>query len=100
MKPKPCESITHEEFDLLWQRLNGQLADQGDVPNLFTDGSPCDQFTGCVNRARMRLSQRTGISFEDHDLVEIVRGMQEISHHCAFQAANYLVQHHCPTVPA
>lgn len=90
---KPYEPITHEEFDLLWLRLNGQLADQGDVPNLFLDGSPCDQFTGCVNRARQRLSERTGISYEDHDLLEIVRGMEEISQRCAYQAANYVLSH-------
>ena len=93
---KKFEPITKEEFDLLWLRLNGQLADQGDVPNLFIDGSPCDQLYDCVTRARLRLAQRTGICFEDHDLLELISGLEEIGRLCAFQAANYLLRQHCP----
>lgn len=92
----PTEPITQEEFDLLWLRLNGQLTDQSGVPDLFADGSPCDRLYDSVTRARLRLSQRTGISFEDRDLLEIIHSLEEISCRCAFQAANYLVRQRCP----
>ena len=84
--------ITQEEFETLWLRINGQLTDQGDVPNLFTDGSPCDVLYSRVTAARERLAHRTGISFEDHDLLDIITSLEEIARRCAFHAAEYLTQ--------
>lgn len=92
---KQDNAISQEEFDILWLRLNGQLIDQGDVPNLFTEGSPCDKLYDAVIRARLSLAQRTGINFEDHDLLEIMACLEEIGRHCAFHASNFLLQRHC-----
>lgn len=80
--------ISKEEFDTLWLRLNGQISDQGDVPNLFAEGEPCDVLYGQVTNARLRLAQRTGIDFEDHDLMEIIQSLEEIGRLCAFAAVS------------
>lgn len=93
---KPTEPITQEEFDLLWLRLNGQLIDQDGVPNLFAGGSPCDRLYAQVTSARLRLAQRTGISFEDHDLLDIISGLEEIGRRCAFRAADCLLRRRRP----
>lgn len=82
--------ITIEEFDILWLRLHGQLVDQGDVPNLFADGSPCDRLYQQMTDARLRLAKRIGISFEDHDLLEIIHALEEIARLCALGAVEYL----------
>lgn len=94
---KQEQPISQEEFDLLWMRLNGQHVDQGDVPNLFADGSPCDRLYDCATRARLRLAQRTGIDFEDHDLLDLISSLEEIGHQCAFQAAIYLLRRRRPS---
>lgn len=93
---KQTEPITQEEFGLLWLRLNGQLTEQGGVPNLFAEGAACDRLYDCVTRARLRLMQRTGLDFEDQDLLDIIHGLEEIGRRCAFQAADYLLRQRCP----
>lgn len=92
----PDAPITQEEFDLLWLRLNGQLTGQGGVPDLFAEGAACDRLYAQVTAARERLTRRTGISFEDHDLLDIIRGLEEIGRLCAFQAADCLIRQHRP----
>lgn len=92
---KQTEPITQEEFDLLWLQLNGQLTGQGGVPDLFADGAPCDRLYAQVTAARERLARRTGISFEDHDLLDIIRGLEEIGRRCALQAADCLLRRRC-----
>lgn len=82
--------LTPEELDTLWARINGHLTDQGDVPNEFTDGAPCDILYGAVCDARERLSQRTGIDFEDRDVLAIVEALEEIGRRCAFRMVEYL----------
>lgn len=90
------DPLTQEEFDLLWLRLNGQLTDQGGVPNLFAAGCPCDRLYAQVTDARLRLARRAGISFEDPDLLDIVSGLEEIGRLCAFQAADCLLRRRRP----
>lgn len=97
---KPAEPLTKEEFDMLWLQLNGQLTDQGGVPDLFADGSACDRLYAQVTAARERLAQRTGISFEDHDLLDIISGLEEIGRRCAFQAADCLLRRRHWGIPA
>lgn len=82
--------ITVEEFDTLWLRLNGQLTDQGDIPNLFADGAPCALLYQQVTDARLRLSEHAGIGFEDYDLLEIIQALEEIARLCALGAVEYL----------
>lgn len=93
---KQTEPITQEEFDLLWLRVNGQLTEQGGVPNLFAEDAACDRLYEAVTRARLRLVSRTGIDFEDSDLLDIIRGLEEIGRLCAFQAADCLIRQRCP----
>lgn len=59
------------------------------IENEFADGKPCAQLYGRVNDARLRLSERTGISFEDHDVLEIIQSMEEIAKICALKMFDY-----------
>ena len=49
------------------------------VENEFADGKPCSELYGRVNDARLRLAERTGIDFEDRDVMEIVESLEEIA---------------------
>ena len=89
--------LTPEELETLWLRINGQCVDQRDAPNEFTDGAPCDILYGKVYDARERLSQRTGIDFEDRDVLEIIECLEEIGRRCAFRMVKYLLEK-LPTV--
>lgn len=82
--------LTPEQLETLWLRINGQRVDQGDVPNEFADGAPCDILYGKVCDARERLSQRTDIDFEDRDVLEIIESLEEIGRRCAFRMVEYL----------
>ena len=82
--------LTPEELETLWLRINGHLVDQGDVPNEFADGAPCDLLYGMVCDARERLSERTGIDFEDRDVLAIIEALEEIGRRCAFSMVEYL----------
>lgn len=84
--------LTPEELETLWLRINGHLADQGDVPNEFADGAPCDVLYGRVCDARLRLSERTGIDFEDRDVLEIIESLEKIGERCAFRMVEYLAE--------
>lgn len=95
MEPQTTDSgspfrLTPEELKTLWLRINGHLVDQGDVPNEFADGAPCDMLYGAVCDARERLSERTGIDFEDRDVLAIIESLEEIGRRCAFRMVEYL----------
>lgn len=81
--------LTRDELETVWLRLNGQLKDQGDVPNLFAEGMPCGLLYGRVYDARERLSARAGIGFEDRDLLEIIESLEEIGKLCGFGLYDY-----------
>ena len=49
------------------------------VENEFAEGKPCARLYGRVTDARLRLSERTGIDFEDRDILEIIQSMEEIA---------------------
>ncbi len=59
----------------------------------FDEGKPCSKLYGSVYAARLRLAARTGISFEDRDLVDIIEGLEEIGERCALKMFDYGVQY-------
>ena len=63
-----------------------------EIPCEFDDGQPCDLLYGKVCDARMRISERTGIDFEDRDLLAMVEGMEEIGKVLALKMYEYGVR--------
>lgn len=59
------------------------------VEDGFADGKPCSELYGRVYDARLRLSERTGIDFEDPDLMEIVESLEEIARICSLKMFDY-----------
>lgn len=64
-----------------------------EIPCEFDDGKPCEALYGRVCDARLRLSERTGIDYEDYDLEEIVRALEEIAKLCSLKMYDYGVQY-------
>lgn len=50
-----------------------------DIPYEFEDGKPCEELYGKVCDARLRLSERTGIDFEDRDLMDVIENLEQIA---------------------
>lgn len=59
------------------------------IPCEFDEGKPCDLLYEKVCKARERIADRTGIGFEDRDLLEIVEGMEEIGKLLAMKMYGY-----------
>lgn len=59
------------------------------VENEFADGKRCSQLYGKVTCARLRLSERTGIDFEDRDVMDIIESLEEIGKICALKMFDY-----------
>lgn len=55
----------------------------------FEDGKPCFELYGKVCDARLRIAERTGLDFEDADLLQMVEGMEEIAKICALKMYEY-----------
>lgn len=53
------------------------------VDREFEDGKPCAELYGKVYDARLRLAERTGVGFEDRDLLEIIESLEKIAKLCA-----------------
>ncbi len=64
-----------------------------EIPCEFDEGKPCEELYGRVCDARLRLAERTGIDFEDRDVLEIVECMEKISEICALKMYDYGVQY-------
>ena len=62
------------------------------IPYEFEDGKPCMELYGRVCDARERICERTGIDFEDRDLLEMVECMEEIAKICALKMYDYGVK--------
>lgn len=60
-----------------------------EIPCEFDEGRPCDELYGRVCDARLRLSERTGIGFEDRDVLEIIESLEEIGKICALKMYDY-----------
>ena len=57
--------------------------------NEFADQKSCVELYEKVYKARIRLSKRTGIDFEDRDLLEIIEALEEIGKMCALKMFDY-----------
>lgn len=64
-----------------------------DIPFEFEDGKPCSDLYGKVCDARLRIAERTGIDFEDRDLLEIIESMEGIARLCALKMYDYGVKY-------
>lgn len=79
--------MTKEE---IYERMTVQLVrPDPEIPCEFDEGKPCEALYGKVCDARLRLSERTGIDFEDRDLLEIIEGLEEIGKVCALKMFDY-----------
>ncbi len=87
------EKANQDYLEHLWLAVNGELMDPGDIPDEFAPGKPCDLLYGEVTDARLRLAERTGIDFEDRDLLTIIEGLEKIGKYCAFAMYQYGEQH-------
>lgn len=70
----------------IYRHITGQLVQ---IENEFAEGKPCDLLYQKVTEARERLCKRTGIDFEDADILEIISGMEKISEICALKMYQY-----------
>lgn len=59
------------------------------VPCEFDDGRPCAELYGKVYNARLRIAERTGLDFEDRDIMEIVENLEEIGKVLALRMFDY-----------
>lgn len=59
------------------------------VENEFLDGTPCSKLYKKVCDARLRLAERTGIDFEDRDILEIIESLEKIGRICALKMFDY-----------
>lgn len=63
------------------------------VENEFAEGKQCSELYGKVCDARLRLAERTGIDFEDPDLLEMIEDLEEIGKICALKMFDYGKMH-------
>lgn len=79
--------MTKEE---IYECMTVQFIDPDPViPCEFDEDKPCDELYGRVCDARLRLSERTGIGFEDRDVLEIIESLEEIGKICALKMYDY-----------
>lgn len=77
----------------IYECMTVQLVDPDpQIPCEFDEGKPCDKLYEQVSAARLRLCGRTGIDFEDYDLLDIIEGLEEIGKICALKMFDYGVQ--------
>ena len=74
----------------IYERMTVQFTDPDpEIPCEFDEGKPCEELYGRVCDARLRLSERTGIGFEDRDVLEIIESLEEIGKICALKMYDY-----------
>ncbi len=73
----------------LWLKVIGAHSEPGDIPSEFDERKPCDILYSNMTDARLRLCERTGIDFEDHDLLEIIESLERIGKLCALRMYDY-----------
>ena len=78
--------MTKEE---IYSQMRGQYTVPTPIPCEFEEGKPCWTLYSRVCDARERISRRTGIGFEDRDMMEIVEGLEEIGRLCALKMYEY-----------
>lgn len=78
----------------IYERMTMQFVQPDpEIPCVFDDGKPCAELYNKVCDARLRLSKRTGIDFENSDLREIIGRMEDIARLCSLQMYDYGVCH-------
>ena len=83
----------------IYERMTIQLVrPDPEIPCEFDEGKPCEELYGRVCDARLRLSERTGIGFEDRDLLDIIEGLEEIGKLCALKMFDYGGRYMGPSV--
>ena len=74
----------------IYERMTVQLVHPDpEIPYEFDEGKPCDKLYEKVTAARLRLCARTGLDFEDRDLLDIIEGLEEIGKLCALKMFDY-----------
>lgn len=74
----------------IYERMTVQfISPDPEIPCEFDDGKPCDLLYEKVCDARERIAERTGLDFEDRDLLEMVEGMEEIGKVLALKMYEY-----------
>lgn len=74
----------------IYERMTVQfISPDPKIPCEFDDGKPCDLLYEKVCNARERIAERTGLDFEDRDLLEMVEGMEEIGKVLALKMYEY-----------
>lgn len=83
----------------IYERMTVQLVHPDpEIPCEFAGGKPCDKLYAQVCDARLRLCERTGLDFEDRDLLDIIEGLEEIGKLCALKMFDYGVRYIGPSV--
>lgn len=70
----------------IYRTITGQLVQ---IEDEFAEEKPCDLLYHKVTEARERLCKRTGINFEDADILEIISSMEKIAEICALKMYHY-----------
>lgn len=79
--------MTKEE---IYERMTVQFTTPDpDIPCEFEDGRPCAGLYERVCDARERIAQRTGLDFEDTDLLTMAEGLEEIGKTLALKIYEY-----------
>lgn len=74
----------------IYERMTVQFVTPDTViPCEFDEGKPCDLLYQQVCEARARIAERTGLDFEDHDLLAMVEGLEEIGKVLAMKMFEY-----------
>lgn len=74
----------------IYERMTVQfVTPDPETPCEFDEGKPCDLLYQRVCEARKRIAERTGIDFEDRDLLTMVEGLEEIGKVLALKMYGY-----------
>ena len=74
----------------IYERMTVQLVcPDPEIPCEFDEGRPCAELYAKVCDARLRLAERTGIDFEDRDLLDMIENLEAIAKLCALSMYDY-----------
>ena len=83
----------------IYERMTVQFTEPDpEIPCEFDEGKPCDKLYAQACDARLRLCERTGLDFEDRDLLDIIEGLEEIGKLCALKMFDYGGRYMGPSV--
>ena len=74
----------------IYERMTVQfITPDPEIPCEFDEGKPCDLLYQKVCEARERIAERTGLDFEDRDLLAMVEGLEGIGKVLALKMYDY-----------